>query len=186
MTKQTSSKLLALCAFGAALTVASAPASAQFYAGASLGPTTVDLCDDLSGLGVTGCDDDDTGLKVFAGTGINRNLAVEFGWVDLGKLTASAPGGPVRLDVDGIQVAALGILPLTPTWRAFGKAGLYLWDASARGPGGSFSDDGTDIMFGGGAAWNIARGLDLRFEWERFDIDGDDIDMFSAGVQFSF
>ncbi len=186
MTAKLLGRIFVLLSFGVTLAAVSVPAAAQFYAGASVGPATVDLCDDLSGLGVTGCDDDDTGLKLFAGSRINQNLAVELGWVDLGELKATAPGGPARLQVDGIQAAALGILPLNPTWRAFGKVGLYLWDVDARGPGGSFSDDGTDIMFGGGAAWNVARGFDLRFEWERFDVDGDDIDMFSAGVQFNF
>lgn len=180
MTKETLRRTLALSAFCAALAVASAPASAQFYAGASAGPASVDLCDDLSGLGLTSCDDEDIGLKIFAGSGINQNLAVELAWVDLGEIKGSAPGGPARLKVDGVQVAALGILPLNPRWRAFGKLGLYLWDLSASRVGG------TDNVLGGGAVWNTARGLDVRFEWERFFIDGGDMDMLSAGVQFNF
>ncbi len=182
MTAKRLGRMFVLFSLGAALAAASAPAAAQYYAGASVGSTTVDLCD----LGLTGCDDDGTGLKLFAGREINQNLAVELAWVDLGALTASLPGGSVVLEFEGIQVAALGIRPLNPRWRVFGKVGLYLWDLRARGPGGSFNDDGTNIMFGVGAGWNIARGIDVRFEWERFDIDGDDFDMLSAGVQFSF
>lgn len=182
MTEKRLGRILVLFSLGAALAAASAPAAAQYYAGASLGPTTVDLCD----VRLTGCEDDGTGLKLFAGSVINQNLAVELAWVDLGELEESTLGGPLRLEIKGIQVAALGSLPLSPRWRAFGKVGLYLWDRRARGPGGSFNDDGTNIMFGVGGAWNIRRDIDLRLEWERFDIDGDDIDMLSAGVQLSF
>jgi OOP family OmpA-OmpF porin len=167
----------------------SVPALAQqngFYFGAGAGTTDFDVCGSLAGLGVTSCDDKDSGFKVYAGMGISPNLAVEVGWVDLGKATATGPGGSASVKADGIQAAALGILPINPRFRVFGKAGVYAWDASASGPGGSLSDDGIDIMFGVGLAWNMAPRLDLRAEWERFDVDGDDVDMLSVGVQYSF
>jgi len=189
MTAEKFKRLLALCSVGATLVAASLPASAQgsgFYVGAGAGLTTVDLCGDLIALGATSCDDEDTGFKIFGGKRINQNLAVELGWVDLGEITATGPGGTARAEVDGIQVAAVGMLPVNPRFHVFGKVGLYLWDAKISGPGGSLSDDGTDLMFGFGASWNLAERLDLRGEWERFDVDGDDIDMLSVGLLYRF
>lgn len=181
--------LLAACFLGGALVTASIPVAAQdsgFYVGAGAGMTSFDVCDDLAGLGLTSCDDDDTGFKAYAGKSFTRNFGVEVGWVDLGEITASGPGGTAKVGVDGFQVAALGMLPLNPRFGLFGKVGLYLWDLSASGPGGSLSDDGTDFMFGLGLNWNLARQLDLRVEWEQFDIDGDDVSLISAGVLFRF
>jgi OOP family OmpA-OmpF porin len=183
------SRLLALCLVSIALFAVAIPASAQgtgFYVGAGAGMTSVDLCDDLVGLGLTSCDDDDTGFKVYAGNRFSPNFSAELGWVDLGEITATGPGGTVKLGVDGIQIAGLGMVPVSPQVTFFGKVGLYLWDVSASGPGGSLSDDGSDIMFGLGLSWNLAKQLDLRVEWEQFDVDGDDINLISAGVQYRF
>lgn len=182
-------RFLAVCFIGSTLAAVSVSASAQdsgFYIGAGAGMTSFDTCDDLTGLGLTSCDDEDSGFKVYAGKGFTQNFGVEVGWVDLGEIKASGPGGTATLGVDGFQVAALGMLPLNPRISLFGKVGVYLWDASASGPGGSLSDDGSDIMFGVGLNWNLARRLDLRVEWEQFDIDGDDVSLLSAGVAFRF
>ncbi len=169
-----------------------APAAAQstgFYVGGGIGITSIDVCGDLTALGATSCDDEDTGFKIFGGYNVNQNLAVEVGYVDLGEITASGGGATVRADIDGFQVAAVGILPLNPQFSVFGKIGLLLWDvsASASGPGGfaSVSDDGTDLMFGVGGSWNFLPQLSLRAEWERFDVD-EDADMFSVSIVYRF
>lgn len=182
-------KYCAVAVLVAASCALAAPAGAQstgFYAGGSVGRSTVDLCDDLNGLGLTGCDDSDTGFKLFGGYEINRNFAVELGFVDLGEISATGPGGTATAETDGFQVAAVGMLPINPQFGIFGKLGAYMWDLSASGPGGSLSDDGTDIMFGAGVSWRFMPQLSLRGEWERFDIGGDDVDLLSVGLQFAF
>lgn len=173
----------------AVLCLSVGPAAAQgtgFYAGGSIGQTSVDVCDDLNGLGLTSCDDKDTGFKLFGGYNFNQNFGVEIGFVDLGEITATGPGGTARLESDGFQAVAVGIIPINPQFGVFGKLGLFMWDVTASGPGGSLSDDGTDIMFGAGVAWRFTPQLSLRGEWERFDFDGDDVDMLSVGLQFNF
>jgi OOP family OmpA-OmpF porin len=159
--------------------------AAQGYIGAGAGITTVDICDDISGPGVS-CDDKDTGLKIFGGFKFNPNFGVEASWVDLGEVTASGPGGTATIEVDGFGVAAVGMIPINPQFGVFGKIGAYMWDANANAPGFSASDDGTDIMFGAGVNWNFSSHFGLRAEWERFDIDGDDVDFLSIGAQYNF
>jgi len=162
-------------------------AAAQGYIGVGAGLTTVNLCDDLFALGATSCDDEDTGLKLFGGYKFNPNFAVEGAWIDLGEVSASAGGGTVTAEVDGLQVAAVGMIPINPQFGVFGKIGVYMWDATVSATGfGSVSDDGHDIMFGAGVSWNLTSKFGLRAEWERFDIDGDDLDFLSVGVQFNF
>ena len=189
MKTETFRRLLAACTIGGTLALTSISAAAQgsgFYAGVGVGMTSADVCDDLVGLGLTSCDDDDSGIKIYAGKSFTQNFSAEIGWIDLGEIKVTGPGGTGTVSVDGFQFAGLGIVPISPQVAFFGKFGLYLWDGSASGPGGSLSDDGTDIMFGLGLNWNLAKQLDLRAEWERFDIDGDGVNMFSAGVSFRF
>lgn len=165
-----------------------APAAAQdtgFYVGAGVGQATTDLCDDL-GIGGVNCDDTDTGMKIFGGYKFNPNFGIEAGLVDLGEVSITGPGGTATIEVDGFQFAAVGVYPINPKFSMFGKLGLYMWDASFSAPGFSESDDGTDLTFGVGVAWNFMRNLSLRGEWERFDLDDVDADLLSASIVFTF
>jgi OOP family OmpA-OmpF porin len=179
-------RLLARCALGALLCIASLPAAAQGYFGISTGSTAADFCSQFAGIGLTSCDDKDTGFKFFGGARVNPNLALELGWVDLGEVTATGPGGTARIAVDGLQFSVLGIAPVNERFHLFGKFGLYLWDASVAAPGLALTEDGTDIVFGFGLGWSMTDHVQLRAEWEKFDVDGVDIDMLSVGLQYNF
>jgi OmpA-OmpF porin, OOP family len=159
-------------------------AAAQGYIGAGAGITKAesDVC-----AGLSNCDDEDTGMKIFGGFKFNPNVGLEASWVDLGEVSASVPGGTATGEVDGFGLAVVGMIPLNEKFGLFGKVGAYMWDSTVSAPGfGSVSDDGTDIMFGGGVNWNLTTRFGLRAEWERFDIDGDNIDFISIGAQFNF
>lgn len=162
-------------------------ASAGGYLGAGAGITTVDVCDDVTTVfpGLN-CDDEDTGLKIFGGFKANEHFAIEGLWADLGEVSVSGPGGSGTVGVDGFGIAAVGIIPLNEKFGIFGKLGMFMWDLSGGGGLSAASDDGTDLMFGAGVSWNLTEKLGLRAEWERFDIDGDDIDFLSIGAQFNF
>jgi OOP family OmpA-OmpF porin len=147
-----------------------------------VGLTYGDACEGIAAQ----CDDDDKGFKGFGGFRFNRNLAAELGFVDLGEASSSGPLGSASIKTDGIEIAALGILPLNPQFDLFGKVGLYRWDLSGSVPGGTASGDGTDLVFGFGGNWQFARQLGLRAEWERFTIDEDHINFVSLGLQFHF
>lgn len=180
-------KVLALCSLGALLGAPALPATGEdagFYAGLGAGATSIDFCSQF--IGLTTCDDQDTGLRFFVGHRVNPNVAVEIGFTDLGEITATGPGGTARISSDGIQVAVRGIGPVSPQVNVFGKAGLFFWDAKATAPGLSLTDNGTDITFGLGLGLSVSRQAELRLEWERFDLDGDNIDMFSLAVQLNF
>ncbi|MEX0958544.1 MAG: outer membrane beta-barrel protein [Burkholderiales bacterium] len=165
-----------------------APAAAQgtgFYVGAGAGQTSSDLCSDPAFAGLS-CDDKDTGIKVFGGYNFLPNFGVEAAWIDLGEASVSGPGGSGKVSVDGYQIAGVGILPINPQFDVFGKVGFYMWDAELTSTFGNASEDGTDLMFGFGGAWNFTPQLSLRAEWERFDVDDEDADLLSASIVFKF
>ena len=141
-----------------------------WYFGAGIGNSDPDV----GGL------DDDTGTKFFAGYNLDGTWGLEGGFVDLGDFDVDFFPGSV--EVDGFQFAGVGNLPVAEV-SLFGKVGLYRWDAEANIAGTPIDDDdGIDVMWGFGIAFDIAENWLIRGEWERFDIDGDDVDMLSVSV----
>lgn len=202
---------LLLLALSAALGVSSAQAAdTGFYVGGSLGQSKVsdfsgsDIDAELATLGLTSStstDDTDTGWKAFAGYRIMKYLAVEGAYTNFGEATATsiitAPGAGVvnsKIEAESWTVSALGILPLGDKFSLFARLGVNLWDidvsATGTGTGGtasaSDSDDGTDWVYGVGAAYNLTKNLSVRGEWERYDFDDGDVDLLSAGVSWNF
>jgi OOP family OmpA-OmpF porin len=72
----------------------------------------------------------------------------------------------------------------------FGKIGLFSWEAEANDTTGgipfSADDDGTDVSFGVGVAYNFTRNFGLRAEYELFKTDDADVSLISIGVVWRF
>lgn len=206
-------KQLVLIAFSAALGVTSAQAAdTGFYVGGSFGQSKVsdfngvgaEIDAEFSTLGITSStntDDTDTGWKAFAGYRVMKYLAVEGAYTNFGEATANttitAPSIGVvntKLETEAWTISALGILPLGDKFSLFGRLGVNFWNAdiSATGTGSggvltmSESDDGTDWVYGAGAAYSITTNLSVRGEWERYAFDDGDVDLLSAGVSWNF
>lgn len=184
---------------GAALAIASAgPAFGQdsgWYAGGAIGQSSVDsFCDGAAIAGVS-CDDGDTTWKLFGGFQVNRNVAVELGYADLGEVSARGPGGTVSAEASAFEIVALGMLPLAQNFSLYGKAGLYRaevdWRANTLILTDSSSDSNVDLTFGFGLKVDLARNVALRAEWQRYaDVEaggsGADLDVISLGVAVRF
>jgi OOP family OmpA-OmpF porin len=189
----------------AATLVAASALSAQaadFYVGGSVGSskykTDGDTVQDGS-LTLRLTDKSDTGLKIFGGAEITSNVAVEAGYVDLGKLkfSGNAAGNPFTGDIrgTGFFIDAVGQLPVANDFTLFGKLGVFSGKAkvsvNVSGVGsGSDSDSGTDVTFGLGASYALTKNLSVRGEWERFRFkvygDKSDADLLSVGLSYKF
>ncbi len=204
-------KQLLFLALSGVLAVTSAQAAdTGFYIGGSAGQAELndfsgaDLDAELATLGITSSsstDDSDTGWKLFAGYKFMKYLAVEGAYTNLGEGTAhSIITAPVlgtvdtTLEVEAWTVSALGILPLGDKFSLFGRLGVNFWnaDVSAVATGGGTAavaagdDDGTDMVYGAGASYSFTPNLSVRGEWERYDLDDGEVDLWSAGVSWSF
>lgn len=155
------------------------------YIGASVGQLDLDFCT----AGLTSCDDEDTGWKLLAGYELNDNIAFEGGWVDLGKYSASGPGGTFAQESDGIFMNVKGTLPINESFGVFAKLGVLFWENDYSGSIatalGISDDDGTDAIFGLGAQYMFSEQVGVVAEWERYDSD-DDADMLSIGGIIKF
>jgi len=160
------------------------------WLGVSGGSSETDEFCDGFGFGID-CDDMDTGIKVFIGADIAPHFGIEAFWTDLGEASArNTSGDSVKVEVDGIGFSLLPTLPVSDDFQIFGKIGLFAWDAEAEanigGNRARASDDGSDPFYGFGARLVLGEGFALRAEWERFDLDGDEVTFASAGAEFRF
>lgn len=135
-------------------------------------------------------DDDRVSWKAFAGYQFAPGIALEGQYLDFGK----SEGGVAEAKADGWTAALVAGIPLGAI-QPYAKAGALFWDVDARaqGPLSSvvrYSDDGTDFFWGVGVQFSFSPALALRVEYERYQLDGSDldtdIDAATAGLRFSF
>ena len=192
---------------------ASAGISTGWYGGLSIGQSRAKIDDarissTLLGAGFTSTsishDDRDTGYKVFAGYRINRNFALEGGFFDLGKFgftAATVPAGTLNgtIRLRGVNLDAVGILPIAERFSAFGRVGANYVEArdSFSGTGlvavtnSSPSKRETNYKLGLGLQYDFTDVLGMRLEAERYRINDavgnrGDVDLLSVGLVYRF
>jgi OmpA-OmpF porin, OOP family len=150
-------------------------------------------------------DDTDTAYKLQLGYQVNQYFAVEGGYINFGKTTyhASAPGqtGSSESKAEGVNLDAVGILPVTDRLSVFAKAGAvyakvkYSYAVHTGLGDSTGSADSTDLKgtWGVGASFDVTKNLAIRAEYEQFhklgnkDKTGEaNVDLMSAGVVYKF
>ena len=189
------------------LTVATgalAQVAGPWYVGASVGRSEFkDACNGLP-AGFS-CDNKGTAGRLFGGYQFHRNWAVEFGYDDFGKATASGVVGGVGVNGSGKssawELTAVGSVPLGHEFSLYGKAGAYQahTKVSATGTLGAFTatasgtDNNTGLTVGAGTMYDFTKAFQLRAEWQRYAKVGgnntggkNDIDVLGVGFVVKF
>lgn len=188
-------------------------AESGLYAGVGVGSAdydvnAADLDAELASVGIRSSstvDKRDTAWKVFGGYQVNRNFAIEAGYVDLGAVnTDSRVTSPfsasttAKTETNGLAVVGVGILPVTNRFSILGKAGVYVWETEAKatvvGPSfgvsgvsrSSASADGTDFTFGLGAKYDLTNNFSIRGEWDRYKLEDTDVNVLSLNAVVRF
>ena len=151
---------------------------------------------------------------------MSEHFAFEGGYMDLGdvKYREHASGvflapepdppeaGTLQQNIDsstsGIQLSALGILPLTYRWELYARGGMLISNNTASvfviddlGSSGKLrsTKSGFDLLAGVGISFSVAEIYSLRLEYQRvFDageddtLDEADVDMATFNVSVSF
>jgi OOP family OmpA-OmpF porin len=155
---------LAALALGATQT-----ASAEgWYAGAGLGQATI------KGGGFK---DDDIGFKIFGGYQFNPYIAAEVEYLDGG--TAKDEG--VKVGSNAFSASAIGSIPLNDQFSLFARLGYASWELNK-----DVDDDGEDLIYGLGAAFNVTPQVQIRAEYEAVDVNHGDFDYFGVSAAFKF
>jgi len=167
----------------------------QPYIQAQVGQSEADLDYSIS-------DDTDTYLGVGVGFKVNKNLAFEVSYRDFGEVEDKYDddGFDVKetYSADAISFAAVGIIPVGSSIELFGKLGIDLWNAEWKGQAtdgftnysDSEKDDGTDLFYAIGAAYDVTASTDIHIEYQKhsFEVSGGDmdVDVLAVGVNFGF
>jgi len=206
---------LGLVGFAAVSGQAALAAESGWYGGLSIGQSKGWISHDRIatqvGVPVTGIsfDDEDTdvGYKLLGGYKFNKHFAVEGGYFNLGEFGFTASYAPASsftgsMKLQGVNLDALGILPLTEKFSAFGRLGVIYAEAkdtftgTGAGAGVAASDPNpkksdTNYKYGVGLQYDFTRALSMRGEWERYRVNDavgnkGDIDMVSVGLVYMF
>ncbi len=155
-----------------------------FYLGGGVGQFNAQI-DDVDQLddAVDSWDEDDTAYKFFGGYRLNNFLAVELDYINLGKPSgAVVPGRNVDASIDGFAPYVVGTFPLGKVFEIYGRLGYYFYDATVGVEDeldnrAEFDEESEDLVYGAGIGANIGERFNVRFEYERFDLQGvDDAD----------
>jgi len=178
-----------LAAAVAALSVVTAPAAfadenAGWYVGGGIGQFNAQI-DDFTEIDdtVDRWDEDDTAYKLFAGYRLNKVLAFELDYINLGEPAgAVVPGVNLDSSVDGFAPYVVGTLPLGNFFEVYARLGYFFYDATLGVENEldnrvEFDEESEDVVYGAGVGANIGEKLNIRFEYEKFDLEGlDDTD----------
>jgi long-chain fatty acid transport protein len=157
----------------------------------------------------TSSDPTDLGIKVFAGYRFNKYLGLEGGFAQLnnfkanGTTTAPFAGTVYETDKDNVwTLAAVGTWPVTKDFSVFGKLGAGNWKRITNtwvpDPASTFPcpdcntirtssiDRGTNPYYGVGASYALLDNLEVRGEYERYDVGGPKVDLLSGGLAVKF
>ncbi|MDX1516114.1 MAG: porin family protein [Woeseiaceae bacterium] len=180
-------RVLALA--GLALMPITATADSGPYIGASAGGASFEA--DLNDPTIPGLpsslDEDDTAVKIFVGYKVDLpviDFAIEGGYVNFGEPDIDVLGSQLTFETTGFNawgIAAIdaGLLDI------YGKLGLIAWDVEAAFQGSSISDDGSDLGYGLGLRFDLGA-LEIRGEYEIYDLDDTDVAMLSVGLAWHF
>jgi outer membrane immunogenic protein len=180
---------LKVAAAVAALSLATVPAAfadenAGWYLGGGIGEFNAQI-DDLDELddGIEGWDESDNTYKFFAGYRVNPFLSFELAYINLGEPSgAVVPGFNVDSAVDGFAPYVIGTIPLGKWFEVYGRLGYYFYDATVGVENElddrvEFDEESEDLVYGAGVGLNLAERLNIRFEYEKYELEGlDDAD----------
>jgi hypothetical protein len=162
-------------------------------------------------------DDEGSAYGFVVGWRMSEHIALEGGYMDLGavKYREHAAGvfqsdpSQVRTfqqnidsSTSGIQMSALGILPLTYRWEVYARGGVLISNSTENifvlddlGGSGKLraTKSGFDLLAGVGVSFSLAEIYNLRLEYQRvFDagdeatLDPADVDLMTLNVSVSF
>lgn len=181
--------------------MAAVPAVAQergTYLGGSVGASIYsNTCSDYTV--VTGCDDNDTGFRVFAGYQFNRNVALEGGWANLGEANSEGAiaGVPTSFRSEASAFDLSGVLswPVVERLSLYGKLGIYYArsriDRNSGGVVSQVTHYTGGFTYGLGVEFDLWK-LGLRAEWQHYDnsvvsvVGEDNVDYYSVGLLLRF
>lgn len=125
--------------------------------------------DDLCDPAFISCDSSDSAWSVFSGYEFTQNLALEFGYTDLGDYSTTSLLNTMQnkaiTSMSGYELAGVVNLPVAEHVNIFTKLGAMYYDGEERSVVGSFDDKGWAGLFGLGLSYDFTQSLQARAEY---------------------
>lgn len=127
-------------------------------------------------------DESATGIKIGVGANLNKNIAVEAAFVDLG--TIDFPG--VEFSQYGLAASVIPTLQVNDNVALFAKLGLFSWTFEVNSIIGSGEDTGTDPFIGFGVEFKANAKMAVVVEYEGYEVSDGDVSLLSVGARIGF
>lgn len=142
--------------------------------------------------------------KFYGGFYFAPNFGLQLEYIDLGEVDIKGlghAGGEEQAFADALTKGipsfgnglALSMVGRFPIWGNFviqDWVGVFGWqnEIKVNLPSGQFTgtDDGIDLALGASLEYLLSDNISARIEWERFNQDGDGINVLGAGMTFYF
>lgn len=183
---------------GVALAAAAVAAQAQVYGTVAGGLTYAD--DDCDG--VSSCDKTAAGFRGLVGYQFNRNLAIEAGYFNFGKISATGQSSGVNVSIDmktaGFGVGVAVMEDFAPQLRGVARLGLASLTTKASGSFSylgvpyTYSDDDSNVALIGGVAigyklnQNLSIDASVDFGKHKYQDGSSNAMLFGLGLTASF
>jgi hypothetical protein len=172
------SLIMAACIMILWMGVGGAATTISGYVGTGLGAAqskfdTVHITFDAPDLSAS-----ETAWRLFSGCQIGANLGFELGYIELGaaRVNEQAQMNYFETGATGVDIAALGILPIGKKLSGFVRAGFVFWSADLKygandTDSSAASQSGNDLTLGVGGQYYLGRTIGVRAEYTRYAID---------------
>lgn len=152
-----------------------------FYLGGGAGLNSLNG-EDYTGSSNDRVEAEKVSYKGFAGFRLNSMISLEAAYIDFG----TAEDGGNRVDAHGVVAGGVFEAAMSPHFHPYLKAGALFWDSDSQFSGVSSADDGTDFTYGAGLRFLLGPKVDIRTEYERFEMNFNDVHTISAMLQLNF
>ncbi|PCI50033.1 MAG: hypothetical protein COB51_03575 [Moraxellaceae bacterium] len=126
-------------------------------------------------------DDSDIGFNLFSGIELNEFISAELGWVNFGE----AEEDDDTVEASAFYLAILGSVELQSDFSLFGKLGFSSWDADFDNNIDSYSESGSDVLFGLGANYQFNGHTSVKFAIDQYALGDEDVTMFTVGFKYT-
>lgn len=159
----------------------------EFYVGAGYGQYKVEFDSDVD----TDFEDDQEALNIYFGGKFTEALGAEIKLYEFDEASDSN----LVADLEGASIAGIFSAPIwEERFHIYGKVGWFFWESEVEASpisGVAVTEDfeGDDLFYGVGVKFGLGEVVDLRFEYDRFELDDRieaDLDYISGNIQFSF
>jgi OOP family OmpA-OmpF porin len=167
-------KVLLTLVIAVALAAPAAATETGFYIGGGFGISSLDVSDFNPEVADLAFEQDNFGVKLFAGYRFFKYFAVEAGYTDFGNVMVWEGGNLEFYEEGNVGISmwsgyAVGLIPVGDKVDFFGKLGYASWDLDNRFTSGGETEDlstsGSDL------AWGL--GINFRFKKLGIRVEGD-------------